>query len=243
MLQAQADLAAAAANVDVAAATLQKAHVYVEFTKIRSHYNGVVTARNFHDGDYIRSAGQIDLPLFVVQRTDKMRVIVQIPDIDVPFCRTGDPADFTISTLPQVKFPVYQVSRISASQDQKSRTMRVEVDVPNDNGILRDGMYGDVTVHFKTFTGERKAASNATVRIPSSAVRRDRDKMIAYVVRDQIIHPVAVEIGTDNGNVAEILAGLSSQDEVVNNPGPELHDGLAVRVVTDGKAPAQVAAH
>ncbi len=232
VVQAQSDLDAAKANVDVADAEVQKAHVFVEFTKIRSHYDGVVTARNYHEGDYIR-AGHGDLPLLVVQRIDLMRVIVQIPDTDVPFCRKGDPVDFSISTLPHVKFTTYVVSRISRSQDQNSRTMRIEVDVPNDKDILRDGMYGAVKIHFKGFQDEQKNASKDAVRIPSSALRRESDKVVAYVVRGGAVHAVEVHLGADNGAVAEVLSGLNADDQVVNHPSGQLRDGLPVRIAQE----------
>lgn len=243
VLQADADLAAARANLNVADATLQKARVFVEFTRIRSHYDGVVTTRNYHEGDYIQAASHGDLPLLVVHRIDLMRVVVQVPDTDVPFCRPGDLAELMVSTLPQVKFPVYRVSRTSRSQDQKTRTMQIEVDVPNDKGLLQDGMYGLVTVHFKKFQQEGPKASCAAVCVPSSALRRESDKTVAYVVRNGCVHPVAVDVGNDDGSCIEVLSGLQPGDEVVNHPGPQLHDGVAVRVIPDSPvAPSPPAA-
>jgi HlyD family secretion protein len=236
VVQAEADLDAAKANVDVAEATREKAHVFVNFTKIRSHYDGVVTARNYHEGDYIRAAGQGDRPLLVVQRTDLMRVIIHVPDADVPYCRTGDPVDIAFSTLSLVKFPTYKVSRIAHSQDQKSRTMRVEADVPNDKDLLRDGMYGEATIRFKTFQQTVLEQDRAAVRIPSSALRRSGDKTYAYVVREGVVHPVSVHVGADNGSVAEVLAGLTVNDEIVNHPASNLQEGTKVRSYREAAA-------
>jgi HlyD family secretion protein len=245
LVQAEADIEAARANVNVADATLQKARVFVEFTKIRSHYDGAVTARNYHDGDYIRPASHSELPLFVVQRIDLMRVVVLVPDVDVPFVRKGDPVDITISALPLVKFPLYHVSRVARSQDQRSKTMRVEVDVPNDKDVLRDGMYGAVTIHFKQFQTEDKYASRNAVRVPSAAlVRGSNDKVSVFVVRDKVAHQVPVVVGSDNGNIAEVLSGLNATDQVVNHPGPLLREGLTVNVIPAAVAvPRAAAAH
>jgi HlyD family secretion protein len=84
--QAAANIIAAKANVRVAEAAVGKADVFVEFTKIVAPFDGIISKRNYNNGDFIRLAdrgGQ--LPLLVVQRRDKMRVIVQIPDTDAPF--------------------------------------------------------------------------------------------------------------------------------------------------------------
>lgn len=219
--QAQADLAAADANVDVADAALQKAQVFVEFTKLRSHYDGRVTARYFHNGDYIRSASQGEqTPLLVIQRTDLMRLVIQVPDADVPYCDPGDPVDFSISTVPHLKFPKLQVSRISYSQDPKSRTMRVEVDVPNEGHFLRDGMYGDATIHLQ------KGPSDA-VRLPAAALKREEGKAFVFVVRNGVAHKVEVRVGINNGAEAGVF-GLSPDDLVITAPGPHVRDGVAV---------------
>jgi RND family efflux transporter MFP subunit len=238
VMQAQADLEAAKANVQVAEATLQKAQVFVQFTKIRSHYDGVITARNYHDGDFIKTGSPGELPLFTVQCVNMMRLVVWLPDFDVPFCREGDPVDFTISTLPQLKLPQFKVSRMSRSQDLKTKAMRIEVDVPNDQDLLRDGMYGAVTIHFKHFQDEQKDLVKSAVTVPASALRNEGSRVLAFVVRDKIVHQVAVQLGTNNGTVAEVLTGLHAEDDVINHPSAQLQDGMEVRVVSQRVAPA-----
>ncbi len=223
VMQAEADLDAAKANVNVAEATLQKAQVYVEFTKIRSHYNGVVTARNFHEGDFVRSADKgVLLPLFVVQRRDLMRLIINVPDVDAPFCDPGDVVDFTISTLPEVNFQC-KIERIAYSQDQRSRTMRVEADLPNARGLLRDGMYGDATIHLVT-------GAKTAVRVPSACLRREHGKVLAFVVRDQKVEQVAVSLGMDSGTEAEVVSGLNANELVVLHPSQQLQTGMPIRI-------------
>src|SRR5581483_5395262 len=116
------------------------------YSKIVSPYNGVITARNFHVGDFIRAADQgASRPLLDVAKTDLMRVVVQIPDKDVPFAGPGDTAVVEIDALPGKKFNG-KVSRIANAEDSQTRTMRTEIDLANADGILREGMYGRATV-------------------------------------------------------------------------------------------------
>jgi HlyD family secretion protein len=229
VIQAQADLDAAKSNVDVARATLEKAQVFVEYTKVRSGYDGVVTARNYHNGDFVSSAdrGTSESPLFVVQRTDLMRLVVQVPDQDAPFCKPGNPVTFSTTTLPNVEFPAYKISRVARSQDLRSRTMRVEADVPNPDGNLRDGMYGDVTILLQP-------ASAKVLRVPMSAVRREKRRGVVFVVRGETVHAVQVQTGADNGSDVEILSGLQADDRVVADAAAQIQDGVQVRVAESG---------
>ena len=103
--QARADLAEAKANVEVAQANLGKAQVLAGYTKILSPYDGVVTLRTYHPGDFVRSAAEGGaVPILAVARVDKMRVVLPVPDVDVPFVNRGDPVVFRIVALPGEEF-------------------------------------------------------------------------------------------------------------------------------------------
>lgn len=226
VLEVEADLKAYDANLSVSQASLAKAEVYVDFTKIRSYYDGIISRRNFHNGDYVRTAQQgTTLPLLTVQRTDLMRVIVQVPDTDVAETQPGDPVNMRIVTLPTMVFKDLRVSRIANSQDDRSRTMRIEVDVPNPDGIIRHGMYAEVTI-------ATSPASSKAFRVPSSCVRYEEGVPPSLqVIRGAKVVRQTVTVGQDDGDVAEIVAGLQPDDLVV-------HEGI----VPDGATlrPSQI---
>jgi HlyD family secretion protein len=206
----EADIQAAEANVGVARALLEKADVYVGFTKVVAEFDGVITARNYNNGAFIRSTdrgGQI--PLLVLKREDRMRVIVQLPDSDVPFCLQGDPAELVIATVRPEPF-VGKVARTAKSEDENSRTMRVEIDLPNKDALLRDGMYGEVTIHL------RKAPKPAFM-LPSRVIRTDliTKKRFVYTLQNKKVHKKEVAVGIDDGKYAGILSGLDAADLVV----------------------------
>ena len=154
----------------MAAAELERSQVLLDYTVIKAPYTGVVTRRNFHLGAFIKSAEQGGtVPLLSVERTDEMRVVVQVPDRDVPFVGLGKPAVFEIDSLPGVVFPTLGISRWAKAEDPNTRTMRVEVDVPNPtdaknpDGILAHGMYGRATLTLQT-------GAATAVRVPTAAV-------------------------------------------------------------------------
>ena len=224
--QAEADLEDAKAKVTVAEAELHRDEVFLNYTKIVSPYNGVVTFRGYHIGDFINARDQgATIPLLTVDRTDKMRVVVQIPDLDVPFVNKDDDAVVLIDALPGRKFPG-KVARVSNSEDQTTRTMRTEVDLENDKNLLRDGMYGKVTVILD------QASDGMTV--PSSALigESENGKGHLYVIRQGKAHKIEVVIGADNGIETEIISGLKADDEVVVHTLKGcLANGVAVAVV------------
>ena len=231
---AQADVVDAQAKVRLAKSHVSRAQVFVNYTKIVSPYNGVVTRRSFHVGDFIRAADQGGaVPLLTVARTDVMRVIVQVPDRDVPYTNVGDTAFVEMDSLAGEKFPG-KVSRFSNSEDRLTRTMRVEIDLKNPKNRLRDGMYGRVTIDL-----DHGAADAMTV--PSSAVFLDRksNKKSVFVVKNSKAHRTAVEIGQDDGKSVEILSGLSLEDHVIRQPPAELAEGAPVEIE---RAPEKTAA-
>lgn len=231
--QARADLQYAEAEVETAKDRLEQAKVLLDYTIIRSPYTGVVTQRNFHPGDFIRSAdagyakGE-RLPVLAVERTDVMRVVVQVPERDVPFVDCGDPAVVEVDALPGVVFQTrgsdrVVVSRLAASEDPQTRMMRTEVHVKNADGKLRRGMFGRVTLVLQT------GAPHA-LRIPSAALfgKADGGKGVVRVDRGGKAALVPIQIGADNGSEVEILSGLTAKDRVIVRAAGPLSDGTAV---------------
>lgn len=211
--QAKADFEEAKSNVEVSAENLAKAQVLVDYTKITSPYEGVITLRNFFVGDFIRSAAEGgERPMLTAARTDKMRVVTYIPDRDVPYCDVGDKAIVTLDALPGTKFEG-KVARFSYSEVSESRTMRTEVDLENPKGLLREGMYGVATLILET------NISNLTIPSTCLTGKAEAGKSSVYVVRNGRAKEVPVKIGIDNGIRIEIIEGLSAQDQVITNPG------------------------
>ncbi len=235
--QAHADVADAKAKIDVAQAELEKAKVLASYLQIVSPYDGVITERNFFRGDFIRSADQTQLPLLAVDRTDKMRVVVQVSDADVPYVHVGNDALLRIPALPGIDFKG-KVSRLADAQD-KDRTMRVEVDLPNPDKLLRAQMFGRMVIQL----GSLKNA----LRIPSSCLVGNVDESDdvkvgkVYVVSAGVAHLVQVRVRRDDGLDVEVVDGLNPGDQVVSQPGTTLFDGAKVELVSAPAKPGTTA--
>src|SRR5262249_10882108 len=133
--------------VQVAQADLEQQQVIVKFATVKAPCDGVVTQRTLFPGDYVRAAdaGSAAQPLLVVQCVDRFRVVVQVPDRDVPYTHPGDPAEVEVDALPGESYTA-KVSRIAQSEDPHTRLMHVEIDLPNKDGRIAAGMYGRVKI-------------------------------------------------------------------------------------------------
>jgi HlyD family secretion protein len=224
--QARADVLEAEAQVQVAQADLAKAQVLVAYSTIEAPFDGVITQRSQFVGDFVRAATDSGgrVPLLTVQRTDKFRVVVQIPDRDVPYADPGDDAVVEIDALPFKKFPA-KISRVAASEDPDTRLMRVELDVENPKGRLRNGMYGRVTICLD------KALNQ--ISIPSCCLvgRAQDGKANVYTVQNGRAHLTRIEIGTDTGLQVAVLSGLRRADEVIQHPTSDIQEGALVVAV------------
>jgi HlyD family secretion protein len=226
--QVKADLNEANAQVRVADAELARAKVLLSYSEITSPYDGTITRRNFFPGDFIRAAdgGSDRKPLFTVEKTDRMRIIIQIPDRDAPFLNVGDPAKVWIDALGDKKFEAV-VARIATAEDPATRSVHTEVDVPNPDGLLWRGMYGKASVLLEP--GAPKALT-----VPSSALegKAGDGHATVRIVRDGKAQIVPVRVGTDNGIHTEVLDGLKIEDAVIVRASGPLEDGAQVEVNT-----------
>jgi RND family efflux transporter MFP subunit len=224
--QAQADIDEALADVDSVKAELERSRVLLDYTVIRSPYDGVVTKRNFHGGGehgsaFIRSADAGGIPVVAVDRTDLMRVVVQIPDRDVPYVDRDDPVEIEFDAIPKKVFKGV-VARTAHAEDPQTRTMRTEIDLENTDGRLKRNMYGRVRLKLQI-------GAPSAVRIPTTALlSHDEDRATVRVVRDGHVHLVAVETGIDTGSEVEVLKGLRATDHVVIRASTPIAEGTEV---------------
>jgi HlyD family secretion protein len=221
--QAQADTEEAKANLGVAQARMDRSQTSLEYAKIIAPFDGVVTHRTYHLGALVRSADEGgQQPLFTVKRTDLMRVVVLVPDGDVVYTKVGQKAVVRVDSLAGRLFQG-TLARIARAEDAE-RMMRVEIDLPNPDDVLCDGMYGKASISL-----EQDAK---TLAVPAACVveHNGRSGGVVYVVRDGLAKRTEVKLGGDNGTYAEIRSGIRPDDSVILPSGTPLEDGMRVTV-------------
>jgi RND family efflux transporter MFP subunit len=148
---------------------------------------------------------------------------VNVPQINSNSIRPGQPARLSVSNLPGRHF-TGTVVRTANSLDPTSRTLLVEVQVPNGEGVLFPGMYAQVD--FST------ARANPPLLVPSDALIVSAGGNNVAVVRpDHTVHLQKIEIGRDYGDRLEVISGLNERDTIIPNPGDAGREGLKVEPV------------
>jgi len=212
--QAQANLAAADANV-------RRLEELEGFKNVYAPFTGILTRRNVDPGALI-NAGSVGKEMFDVARVDPLRVYTSVPQAYSPSIKSGGVAYVTLQEFPGKKF-AGKIARTAESIDPATRTLLTEVDVPNKDEQLLPGSFGEV--HFAVGTGVRR------VTIPVNAMLfRSQGPQAAIIGSDNHVHLTPIVIGRDYGATIEILGGVNPDDQVVINPPDSLEDGELVHL-------------
>jgi len=214
--QAQANLAAADANV-------KRLEQLEGFKKVYAPFSGVLTKRNVDPGALINAgAGAAGRELFDIARVDPLRVYTSVPQAYAPFIRVGESTTVTLQEFPGQKFSA-RIARTAEAIDQNTRTLLTEVDVPNKDGKLLPGSFGEV--HFAVGSNVNK------VTVPVNAMLfRSQGAQLAVVGPDKKVQLRAISIGRDYGTTLEVLGGISTEDQIVINPPDSLESGQLVNL-------------
>jgi multidrug efflux system membrane fusion protein len=225
--QAQANLASADANV-------RRLEQLEGFKDVYAPFSGVLTKRNVDPGALINAgAGAAGRELFDLARVDPLRVYTSVPQAYAPFIKVGAKTTVTLQEFPGQKF-VATVARTAESIDPNTRTLLTEVDVPNKDGRLLPGSFGEV--HFAVGSNVNK------VTVPVNAMLfRSQGAQVAVVGQDGKVQLRSISIGRDYGTTLEILGGVATSDQVVINPADSLEDGQQVNVAQQPLNPQQPA--
>ncbi|MBA2963106.1 MULTISPECIES: efflux RND transporter periplasmic adaptor subunit [Ramlibacter] len=214
--QSKANLAGADANVE-------RLKQLGGFKRVVAPFAGVITKRNVDIGDLIDS----NRPLFLLSQTDPLRVYVNVPQAYAHLVKPGQKATVVQAELRGRNF-TGQVARTAGSIDTASRTMQVEVAIPNKDGALLPGAFVQVQL---------AAAASGTPTIPANALlMRGQGVLVARVDAVGTVQLVPVRLGRNFGDAVEVLDGLSGNETLVLNPSDSLAAGDKVQVVADARA-------
>jgi len=222
---------AAKAALQASLASVQNLEVQQNFEKIVAPFRGKITARQIDIGALVSAGGgSAGTPLYGLAQTDPLRVYVNVPQSNYPSIRTDLPAHLIVREYAGRDFEG-KVARYSGAIDPASRTLLTEVDIPNPDGALDAGMYGEVKFILKD--------ENAPIIVPSDAlVFQAAGPQVVTVTTDDRIQRKAIQIGRDFGTQMEVLSGLGENDRIVMNPTDDLTDGLQVQATEQKATPA-----
>ena len=212
--QAQANLASAKANT----ARLRKLQ---SFNQVLAPFKGVVTSRNIDVGDLVDAGnGGPGKTLFTMAQTDPLRLYVYVPQV---FARQVKVGDAVTVSLPEHANEEYQgsIARTARAIDVATRTMQVEIRVPNPQDELIAGAYVQARLPIKPDGGALLVPINVLLFRPGGP-------RVAVVDAGGRVRLAEVSLGTDYGSSVAITSGLKADDKMVLNPADSLADGDVV---------------
>jgi HlyD family secretion protein len=227
--KAHSDVVAAASSVDVAREEARRVEAMLGYTKIEAPYDGIIIRRDVDTG-YLTRSGSDAPSLFTVARTDVVTITVDVPENYATDVNKGDRATIKLQAMKgQIVEGV--VTRTSWALDSKTRTIRVEIDIPNPGGKLRPGLYAYATV----IVDEHKGV----LTIPTTAVLTEKDKASCIVVVQGRAVRKPIETGLSDGTRTEVISGLDGGEAVVKANGASLIDGQPVKAIESEPASPQ----
>ena len=188
----------------------------LENTTLVSPISGVITARNYDNGDMV--AGQ---PIFVVQQISPAKIVINVSENLYSYLKKGMPVSIELDAIPEQTFEG-KVHRITPSIDAATHTFPVEIVIPNGKEQIKPGMYARVTM---------KYGSRQNVVVPDRAVVKmlgSGERFIYVYKADGTVSYQKVELGRRMQDKYEVLSGIADGDEVVVTGQSVLKDGLAV---------------
>jgi RND family efflux transporter MFP subunit len=215
--QAQADLAAAEANVS-------RLRSLQGFNKVAAPFDGVLTRRNVDVGDLINAGnGGAGQALFSLAQVDPLRLYIYVPQVYANQVKIGDTVTVSLAERAGEHFQG-SIARTAGAIDPATRTLQVEIRVPNPGGELFSGAYVQVELPIK---GDRAA----TVVPTNVLLFRPDGPRVAVVDQSGRVRLALVKLGRDYGTTVEVLAGLDATDRIIVNPADSLADGDVVTLV------------
>ncbi len=190
----------------------------LENTILRSPVSGVITARNYDQGDMYGGS-----PIYVVEQITPVKLYVGISEMDYTRVKKNDTVTLTADALPGKTF-TGRIARIYPTIDAATHTFTAEVNVANSDRLLRPGMYARVTVNF---------GSNHSIVVPDDCVVKQQGSGVRSVFvlqNDNTVKEIVVTLGRHFGTEYEILSGVTEGDKVVVKGQASLKNGSKVNV-------------
>jgi RND family efflux transporter MFP subunit len=205
---AKSGLAAARQQLEVSQADERHYAALSEYSKITAPFDGVVTWRYADTGSLIQAgtSNVASMPVVKLSQSNLLRLRIPVPESLAAGIRDGQTADIRVQATNE-HFSG-RVIRFTDSLDPSTRTMQVEIDVPNPTYKLATGMYADVTL--------RTQNDPNALTLPLQAVSRNEDEASVLLVDAQnTVQRRQIETGIEGSDRIQITSGLNEGDKVI----------------------------
>ncbi len=203
---AEAKDSATAAAMASAKAEAERFSTLEEYTRVMAPFDGVITKRFVDNGTLVEAGTSSNTgPVVELAENDLLRLRFPVPEAETPLIHDGVAVGISVDAVH--KAFTGKVARDAWDIDRSTRTMIVEVDVPNAAGEFKAGMYASVTLGVQD--------ANGVLAVPLGALSAGDAPTVLVVGKDNTIEERSVRVGMRTSSLAEIRSGLSEGDLVV----------------------------
>jgi len=217
---ARSQVNSARAGVSTAETQVDQARKAVTDTAVTAPISGYVSERVADVGEYI-SPSAPNTKIATIVRTAILRLKIDVPEASIGKVATGQGISLQTSAYPDRNF-AGTVVRILPGLNATSRTLTVEAEVENTEGLLKPGQFATVRI--------TQSKPEPAVMIPVAAVKTDGDINRVYVIRDGAAHERIVQLGLLENDIIQIKQGLQEGEVIATGNIGALSDGALVRV-------------
>jgi membrane fusion protein (multidrug efflux system) len=217
-LVARQTLDNAQAAMKVAKANFDAARTRLDYAKITAPFSGMVTRRFLDAGANVTAN---TTTLFTLMDIGAMKIVVNVLERDIPSVKPGKRAVISVDAYPGKEF-FGAIARLSQAVDLATRTMAVEIEIPNTERLLKPGMFASVTL----LVEEHPSA----ITVPTQALQKDDNGDFLYILEGQTAHRRTVRLGSEQHGRTEVLTGLTGAEQIIAVGQQYVKDGAQVTI-------------
>jgi len=192
---------------------------------IRAPFSGMITTRNVELGALIQSGinNTNAAALFEIMDMEIIRLTIALPETEVDNISKGMQAEISFTELPGEQFSA-QVSRMANAIDNRNKTMKVQLDIPNRNGKIKAGMYANVAIQLQS-TGDK-------ISLPNEVLIAIKSEFFILQVKDGIVKRTLIKKGLSNTHFFEVLSNeINENSKVIVEGKAMVKEGMKVKAI------------
>lgn len=217
--EARQNLAAvgnARASVANAESQLNLARRNLSYALVFSPIDGFVAERTADLGEYVAPTAKVA----TIVKTNPLRIRIDIPEQAIPEVKVGQSVSLVTSAWPEKNFSG-RVARTAPSVSVESRTLTVEAEIENSSGALKPGQFATVRI--------LQSRPEPAVLVPARAIRTEAGASRLFVIKNGRAEQRLVQLGITEGDLIEVKAGVTADEQVATSNVEQLSDGMAVK--------------
>lgn len=212
--RAKSAMESAYSSFKAAQAQTQHSSQLKEYLRIVAPFDGIITQRNVSVGAL--SGASSEIPIFFIAQNDKLRLTLSVPEKHASSVQPASVASFTVSSQPGEEFDA-KLSRSSGMLSQGDRSLTLEFDVDNSDGVLQGGDYAQVKLQLK----RRKAS----LWVDNNSILKSQSGTYLLTVKEGELKKVAIHEGVRLDSITEVFGNFANGDTIILKPSEEMNEG------------------